>query len=213
MSARTLWLALTALAMVPSLAGAHGDIKGLGSFYAGALHPFLVPAHLVALLGLGLLVGQRGLAFGRYPMLALLLALLTGLVASGSVAGFDLERPVLGGAALCALAVVAALPLPRWALFALAALIGAGIGLGSAPEGRFESARWSSLAGTGLGAFLAVIVVGALVDRLRPSWARVGIRIAGSWLAASALLVLALSFVTTPPVRGSSPVAGANAAR
>jgi urease accessory protein len=50
------------LAAAPGWALAHSPIPGIASFYSGVLHPFVVPAQLMALLALGLLFGQRGLA-------------------------------------------------------------------------------------------------------------------------------------------------------
>ena len=40
-------------------AGAHTAVPGLGEFASGFLHPFFTPPHLLALLALGLLLGQR----------------------------------------------------------------------------------------------------------------------------------------------------------
>jgi hypothetical protein len=53
-------------------------------------------------------------------------------------------------------------------------------------------ATFLALAGTAIGAFLIVMFVAEVVVALRRDWQRVGVRIAGSWLAASAILVLTL---------------------
>jgi urease accessory protein len=55
-----------------------------------------------------------------------------------------------------------------------------------------------TLAGTALGACLALAIIAACASRLRRSWQRVGMRIVGSWIAASAILVLALHFARGP---------------
>jgi hypothetical protein len=207
-------LLATGLALLPSLAQAHGDIDGLNRFVSGALHPLLVPAHAVALLALGLLVGQRSLAVGHHALTALLMALLASLVVAGTATGLDLDIWVLLIGAGCALAVVAALAVPPWLLGWAAALIGVGIGLGSAPDSTDSAARWTSLAGTGLGVFLTVTLVAGVTDTLRQPWTRIGMRVVGSWLAASALLVLALA-ATGPVARPTqtAPVAGVPSAR
>jgi urease accessory protein len=49
-----------------------------------------------------------------------------------------------------------------------------------------------ALAGTALVAFIIVAGVGTLAALARRDWQRIGIRIVGSWIAASAILVLAL---------------------
>ena len=193
----------------PLAARAHGDLERLGPFYAGALHPLLVPAHLVALLALGLLVGQRGLKSNRHALTMLLLTLATGLGVAAAASdplswATALERLLLLVAALAALATLSVVPLPRAAPIALAGVVGLGIGLGSAPE--VTSAvpdaalgpawmTWSTVAGTLLGAFVTAALVAALVDGAPAHWARLATRIAASWLAASAMLVFALAFV------------------
>lgn len=193
----------------PLAAQAHGDIERLGPFYAGALHPLLVPAHLVTLLALGLLVGQRGLQPSRHALTMLLLALGTGLSVAATNAdpsawAMALERFLLPLAALAALATLTVVPLPRAAPIVLAGIVGLGIGLGSAPEVAASApvaasgpawVTWSMVAGTLLGAFATTALVAALVDGAHAHWARLATRIAASWLAASAMLVFALTFV------------------
>ena len=48
------------------------------------------------------------------------------------------------------------------------------------------------LVGSGLGATAMLLVVVGCASRLTRPWHRVGLRILGSWIAASAMLVLAL---------------------
>lgn len=52
-------LAIVLLAATACPAAAHSPIKGVGTFYSGLLHPALVPAHLLALIAVGLLIGQN----------------------------------------------------------------------------------------------------------------------------------------------------------
>ena len=53
----------------------------------------------------------------------------------------------------------------------------------------------SILAAVGLAAaiFVLVVLVAALVVQLRAHWARVAVRVGGSWIAASGLLMLGWS--------------------
>ena len=53
----------------------------------------------------------------------------------------------------------------------------------------------SSVAALGLSAavFVLVVLVAALVAQLRAQWARIAVRIGGSWIAASGLLMLGWS--------------------
>jgi urease accessory protein len=49
-------------------ASAHSPVKGIGTFYNGMLHPYLVPAHLLVLLALGLMIGQHAPGSSRYSL-------------------------------------------------------------------------------------------------------------------------------------------------
>ena len=59
--ARSLVLATGLVAA--SGACAHGGFQGVGTFYAGLLHPLAVSAHLVALVAIAVFCGQRGWTF------------------------------------------------------------------------------------------------------------------------------------------------------
>jgi ABC-type phosphate/phosphonate transport system permease subunit len=52
-----------------------------------------------------------------------------------------------------------------------------------------------TLIGTGLGACVAAAILAIGTSQLTRDWQRIGMRIVGSWIAASATLVLALRFV------------------
>ena len=51
-------------------------MQGIGEFYGGILHPIVVPAHVLALVMLGLLAGQRGMAAVRRTYLGAFACLL-----------------------------------------------------------------------------------------------------------------------------------------
>jgi urease accessory protein len=74
----------------------------------------------------------------------------------------------------------------------LAGCVGLAIGLDSPPEVvSVREANWM-LIGTGFGATVALILVVEVASRLKRPMLRIGTRILGSWIAASAILVLAL---------------------
>jgi hypothetical protein len=87
-------------------------------------------------------------------------------------------------------------PLPTLACALLAAITGVTLGLDSPPEAISIAVATAILLGTGLGASLALaaIVAGTSYIASLGDWGRIGARILGSWIAASALLVLALRF-------------------
>ena len=188
-------LVTAAAALLPLAAQAHSAVPGIGHFYNGALHPFVVIPHLMALIALGLWTGQRGMqavggiaaAFGAGLAVGLALALTTAMP--------DTDLVVLCGAALVGLGVAIARPLPGWLAGLFTAALGLSIGLGSAPEGLQGAACWASVAGTAGGALLAVLWTAAMASLGTAPWVRIVVRVLGSWLTASALLVLALTWV------------------
>ena len=191
---KTRWSVAAALALCAAPALAHSPIKGIGNFYNGALHPFVSPAHLITLLALGLWLGQRGLQGAKRPLIALVLALACGLAAHRIAGDPDTDRVLLLLAASMGLAVAAAFAAPASVAMAFAAVAGLAVGVASGPQDVDGAARWALLAGTLLGATFATGYAAAMVTLVRQAWLRIAVRVMGSWLAAAALLVLALSF-------------------
>lgn len=194
MTASRLVLALAFLLLGPQ-AQAHGSVQGLGNFMSGFLHPLFEPAHLVAVISLLLLVAQRGIHRSNAVIGTLAVATAAGLTAA--VMGWPAwtDTALLLAAAFTGLAVVWARPLPQVWVLALAAGIGLGIGLGSDPEGLHGASRYANLAGTWLGTCLYAISGATVLDEVKSSWMPVLIRVVGSWMVATSLLVLALHTV------------------
>ncbi len=207
MNIRRFWLLLA----LPGTALAHSPIKGLGDFYNGILHPLFVPAQVLLVVALGLLIGQRGVARQLPAVVAYALAVFTGLVLTGawlrtSLQG--LELAILGAALVLALLVVVARPLPRPLVVLLAAGTGLLLGLDSLQEGSSGRARAVALFGSGISLYLLLLYPMALAERFEGHrWLRIGTRVLGSWISASALLVLALALSPLKPAeRGSTPI-------
>jgi len=184
-----------ALLLLPGAALAHSPIPGIGGFYNGLLHPLLVPAHLLALVGLGLWLGQQPLPLIESALLSFSLLLLAGLgLAVFTPPGGGAQTSLVLGCALgVGLLVAAARPLPRYATAAIAGLIALLVGLDSAPEAAATGTRLIVLAGVGVGVHLLLLNVVALTSYAQKPWLKIGVRVLGSWSAASALMVLALA--------------------
>jgi hydrogenase/urease accessory protein HupE len=160
----------------------------------GLLHPLAVPAHVLALLAIGLLIGQQR---GRLvPLAAFFGGLAAGLAALAfAVATTSAANVLLAAAAVSGLLVALARPLPAFVSGPLAAIAGIALGLDSPPSAIAITAAVAMLIGTGIGAGLAVAIVAAGASCLSRPWQQIGVRILGSWTAASAIMVLALRFV------------------
>jgi urease accessory protein len=172
----------------------------MSGFVAGLLHPLALPAHVLALLALGLLIGQQTAGTRRASLVAFVAGATVGLTAIAFGAGQTPALDVLLGTAFASGASAAtARPLPTLICALLAAIAGVAMALDSPPEAISIAVATAMLVGTGLGASLAlaIIVTGMnYLTRVREwNWARLGGRILSSWIAASAILVLAVRFV------------------
>lgn len=186
-----LFLAI-AFVLLAGPAYAHAPPIGIGGFWGGLLHPYFVSAHGAAIVALGLLVGQQG--WGRVTPIVFIAALVAGLgLIWLAVVPRYVNEALLVLAVVCGLLVALARPLPELIGIVFGVLIGVAVGLDSPPEVLSVREANLMLIGTGLGAslFLVLAIEGAL--QLVKPWQRIGVRVAGSWIAAAAILVLALN--------------------
>lgn len=195
-------LGAAVLGMAAGAAQAHGSATGMAGFAEGFVHPLLEPAHLVALMVLALLIGQQGHGPARWAPAGLALGAGIGLLVAAFGWPVGTEVPLLACAAIAGLAVTVGRRLPMPVYLVLAALMGAGIGLGSLPEGPRGAAMAATMFGTWAGSWTWLVIASHALAGLTRPWTRVLIRVAASWMAACALLFLALSIAprTMPPV-------------
>jgi urease accessory protein len=179
------------LASCPSRAEAHLVTTGLGPLYDGLLHFPLTPEDLVPVLALALLAGLRGVAHGRRALFVLPAAWLLGGVIGLAVHGG--VRPSWTALSFVLLGGLVALDarLPLGATILLAALLGLGHGYlnGSALAPPGPGAV--GLLGIVAAVFTCVALAASFVVPLRGVWARVVVRVAGSWIAAIGVLFIA----------------------
>lgn len=173
----------------PASVGAHLVTTGMGPVYDGIGHLLLTPEDLVAVLALALYAGLRGAAFGRRTLFLLPLAWFAGGVAGGIPSTVpSLSVPVVSFPVIGAL-MAADLRLPAGAVSLLAVAIGLAHGFfnGAALRG---GAGMLGLLGIMLMLFVLVALVAAFVVSLEKPWTRMAVRVAGSWVFASGLLMM-----------------------
>jgi urease accessory protein len=193
---KLLWAAIAAFGVgLADTASAHSVIEGLNSFQGGLLHPVLEPAHALSLVALGLMVGQQR-APDRTPLMfafagALLAAIL--LVIS-AFAATEPGTVLLACGGLAGLLVALARPMPIALTGALIVVAGVALELDSVPAIVSTQDTLLALAGTALGAWLALMFVAGNTLDPKHEWQRIGVRVLGSWAAASVILVLTLKF-------------------
>jgi len=187
----SLFLVLTTLLMQRS-AQAHLVTTGLGPVYDGIGHFSLSPDDSIPVVALGLLAGLRGKGPGRGVMFQLPLAWFGGGVA-GLMANTAPSIPLRCISFMLAGVLVATdLRLPDMAVVGVAMAIGFmhgfldGAGFQAAGPGK------GALQLLGIAAMIFVIatMTAALVVSIRSYWARIVVRVAGSWVAAIGLLML-----------------------
>jgi len=181
--------------LLPQLALAHSPIKGIGDFLNGMLHPLLVPAQVLIILALGLWYGQHQSAENKVSVLAFLFATIAGLVVSGFSMTADVSVLLLIGATVIGLIIISGISAPQGFYIFLGISAGFIVGLDSAQESLAGKAKIISLFGSGVGIYFLLLYVMAISETLSVKhWQIIAVRVIASWLSASAMMVLALSF-------------------
>jgi urease accessory protein len=185
---------LAAVLMTAAPAQAHLMNSGFGPFYDGLAHPLISPEDLLPALAVTLLAGLGGARQGRLVLATLPAAWLVGM-AAGFVIGLP-AAPALLIAVLTALvgALVASdLRLPLTALIAIAAGLGALHGYDNGRDLATTTGALLAIVGIACSLFAVVSLVAGQVAALRAQWARLAVRVCGSWIAAIGLLMLGWS--------------------
>ena len=179
----------------PAPALAHGSLA-VGEFYTGMLHPLLHFETLLPILALALWSGQLGDARAWHLPVAFSAAALVGAVAGI----LDVEPPVGRSLLLLAMLVLGLLVavrgrLPAWLAMAMVLLFGVGQGQANTYDPEQEIERpLLFLAGFGSSIGLIFFHVVTRVFRYRAFWVQTAVRVLGSWIAATGLLVLVLEW-------------------
>lgn len=180
----------------PSLSHAHLVSTGLGPFYDGISHLAMSPDDLLSALALALLAGLSGARAGRY-----VLFLLPPVWFLGGICGLGLSQeiflPLFSILSFLVTGVLVALdrktPLP------LIIMLTAGFGFlhgflnGSAMAVR-DSGGLLALYGICVAVFVLVALLTALVVSFEKYWAKIVVRVAGSWITAIGLLMLGWTY-------------------
>jgi len=163
----------------------------VGPFYDELIHFLMSPEDIVPVLALALLAGLRGANYGRRALFILPIAWLLGGLA-GLSAITAKPHPFVAAAWFLLLGglLAADAKVSLQVTTALTALLGLYHGyLNGVGMGQFETAA-VALFGLVFTIFILIALAAAFVVRLRAQWARIAVRVAGSWIAARSLLML-----------------------
>lgn len=187
---RWLLVAGTLSLLLPARADAHLPTVGLGPVYDGIFHFLMSPEDLIPVVALALLSAQRGPSFGRRVLWLVPLAWfaggLTGMfVGNARGAALTFVSFLVFGVLVAANAKVSVR-----VISVLAAFLGFfhgylnGVGINFYNDGAYV------ISGMALAVFVVVALFSSFVIPLRRQWALIVVRVAGSWIAASGLLLL-----------------------
>ncbi|HKR83213.1 MAG TPA: HupE/UreJ family protein [Terriglobales bacterium] len=184
--------AVVRLVLWPSAAFAH-PMQGVGDFYAGMLHPVTALETVLPILALGLLAGQQN----RENAVRLLFIFPAALFIGAALASFHPSPSALGLAQVGFAAVLGGLvalarPLPKWLVIGLGSVLGIAAGWSNTGEITGDVSRFRFVAGLTIAGFLLVTHGVGLVRRLTVAWSQIAVRVVGSWIAATGILVLGL---------------------
>ena len=195
----TVVAATAAVISWPATAEAHLLTTGLGPVYDGISHILLSPDDLLPVLVMGLLAGLNGPVAGRRALFTLTIAWL-----AGGLAGFAASQPVVPGSltAVSFLVLGGLTAADRGLSPAIVTSLALSVGLlhGWLNGAAIAEAQREPLGLVGIvsAAFVLVALAGALVVSVPAGWARIAVRVAGSWVAAIGLLILGWNLRGTP---------------
>ncbi len=188
--AAALSLAVLAVLIAPQAAEAHGNFAGLGNFYGGLLHPLLVPAEMLAVVSVGLLLGTNGRPACRAGIPAFGIGVSAGLAGAQAITipALLFSALPLAAAAVTAGLLIVGVRVSRAISAPLALAAGVAVGMDATPDVGDASSILVASAATVLASTAAVLVIAALVLDRRHPWLSIAVRVAGSWIAACAML-------------------------
>jgi len=189
-------LLLIAVAAFSDGASAHALSPGLNDFTAGVLHPLTALEHVLPMIALGVLAGQRGLHRSEPVLIVFPLAFAAGAVAGLLLPGAPAVFAVnVASAVVLGVLIALARRLPMLALCGLCIAFGLSHGYanGGAIEGSIKPLPF--VGGLALAAFFTLAAATTASDvmvRQSCAWTQIGVRVMGSWTAAIGVLVLSI---------------------
>jgi hydrogenase/urease accessory protein HupE len=176
------------LLFYPSYASAHLVTTGLGPVYDGIGHLVMTPEDLIPTLAIALFAGLRGAAPGRRALFVLPLAWFAGGLLGVIIEGLPTFPVAAISFLILGVLVAADLNLSPKLFTTIVVVVGLvhGVLNGVALK---EGAGILGLIGIMATLFVIVAIVSAFIVSLKKPWAKIVVRVAGSWVAAMGMLM------------------------
>jgi hypothetical protein len=189
---RLIIAALALAGAAPGVAQAHLVATGMGPIYDGVTHFGLSPEDYLPVVALAFFAGLRGSVTARLLLAVLPLAWIAG----GLAAMASLAPPAAAMSAATAVmflviggGLAANLDLPRMASAVAAGALGALRGVADLSGVELSLPHFASLVGMAASVFVVFAIAASLTLPLTRAWMVIAVRVSGSWLAASGLLL------------------------
>lgn len=192
-----------AMFLPPVQAQAQFAMSATDGFEAGFFLPWLFAEQTVALVAAGLILGQHRRVSFLKMWLIFMVAIAIGLAVPPTVFSLlTLSLALLFVAITLGLLSALKLPVPMAATVSVAAVAGLLEGISSAPGASDWGAALGVAAGSALRANLFFVTPFLLADWLRGvdrwPWLSIALRVAGSWVAAIGIMMVALLLAPLP---------------
>lgn len=172
-------------------AGAHLVETGFGAFYDGVAHFSVSLTDLLVVIALALFAAQQGIRAARYMVIVLPVAwLIGGLIGMYWPSQGALSLLTTLSFALCGMLVALNINAQDISVAVFASAVGALHGFVNGATMTVEGARGLALTGVVSALFLLTTILSAEVVKLPVGWPQIAVRVAGSWIAATGLLML-----------------------
>jgi hydrogenase/urease accessory protein HupE len=187
--------AFVCILLWPSISQAHLVNTGLGPFYDGVSHLAMSPDDLLSALALALLAGLSGARAGRH-----VLFLLPPVWLVGGLFGLRFDQEVSPALfTILSFLVTGVLvawdrKLPLMLISGLTCCFGLLHGFLNGTAMAQAGGGFLALFGICLAVFVLTALFSGLVVSLKAYWARITVRVAGSWIAAIGLLMLGWTY-------------------
>ncbi|MCR9139457.1 MAG: HupE/UreJ family protein [Alphaproteobacteria bacterium] len=189
--------------LLPVQANAQFAMSATDGFEAGFLLPWLFAEQTIALIAAGLFLGQhRKLSFRQmWPIFMVTMAV--GLAVPPTVFSLlSLSLVLLAVAVTLGILIALKMPVPMVVAVSVASVAGVLEGISSAPGASDWGAALGVAAGSALRANLFFVTPFLLADWLsgadRWPWVPIALRVAGSWITAIGIMMVALLLAPLP---------------